>query len=61
MEKDYCTREYLLDQIKTKILSIKEVLYPEYELLFIFDNTTSHAIFAKDILQFAYINKKPSN
>ena len=47
-----------MDQIKTKALPIKEVLYPRYELLFMFDNATSHAIYAKDALQVAYINKR---
>lgn len=41
-----------------KVLPIKEVLYLKYELLFIFDNyATSHAIYAKDVLQVMYMNK----
>ena len=44
---------------KTKALPIGEALYPEYELLFMFDNATSHAIYANDALQIAHINKGP--
>lgn len=47
-----------MDQIKTKALPIKEVLYPRYELLFMFDIAISHAIYAKYALQVAYINKR---
>lgn len=42
--------EHLLDQIKTKVLLIKEALYLRYELLFIFDNTISYVIYAKNAL-----------
>lgn len=34
-----------------------KVLYPRYEILFIFDITISHAVYTKNALQFAYINK----
>ncbi len=51
MEKDYYTGEYLLDQIINKALPIVESLYPGYELLFRFDNATSHSIYVKDLLQ----------
>ena len=37
---------------------MREVLYLKYELLFIFDNAISHIIYAKNILQIKYINKK---
>lgn len=57
MEKRYWTSKYLLDQIQNKALSIKKVLSPNYKLLFIFDNTISHAIYAKDTLQVENINK----
>ena len=50
MEERYWTGEYLLDQIKSKVLPIAEVLYSGYELLFIFDNAISHAIYTKDVL-----------
>lgn len=61
MEKDYWTKEYLLDQIKTKALPIGKALYLKYELLFIFNNATNYAIYAKDVLQVIYINKRFSN
>ncbi len=51
--------KYLLDQIKNKALPIAEALYPGYELLLLFDNTTSYAIYAKDVLQVVHINKGP--
>ena len=51
MEEGYWTGEHLLDIIKTKALPIGEALYSGYELLFIFDNVISHAIYAKDALQ----------
>ena len=59
MEEEYWTGKYLLDQIKSKALSIAEALYLRYELLFIFDNAISYTIYAKDVLQVAHINKSP--
>lgn len=59
MKEKYWTGEHLLDQIKSKALLIAEALYPRYKLLFIFDNTTSHTIYAKDELQVAHMNKGP--
>ena len=59
MEERYWTGKHLLDQIKSKALPIAEALYPEYEILFMFDNATSHAIYAKDALQVAQMNKGP--
>lgn len=57
MEEGYWISEYLLEQIKAKALPIAEALYSGYELLFKFDNATSHAIYAKNILQVMHINK----
>ena len=59
MEEGYWTGEHLLEQIKAKALPIAEALYPGYELLFMFDNATSHAIYAKDALQVTHMNKGP--
>ena len=59
MEQGYWTGEHLLDQIQAKALPIGEALYLGYELLFMFDNATSHAIYAKDALQVAQMNKGP--
>ena len=57
MEQGYWTGEYLLDQIQTKALPIGEALYTGYELFFMFDNATSHVVYAKDVLQVAYMTK----
>ena len=40
----------LLDQLANKALPIPQFLYPGYDLIFLFDNATSHAIYAKDAL-----------
>lgn len=40
-----------------KALPIAEVLYPGYELLSMFDNATSHLIFAKNGLWVGSMNK----
>lgn len=56
MEEEYWTGKYLLDQIKSKILSIVEALYLGYKLLFLFDNTTNHTIYTKNLLKVAYMN-----
>ena len=40
-----------------KALSIAEALYPGYSFLFLFDNTTSYSVYAKDILQVKDMNK----
>ena len=34
-------------------------MYPGYELLFMFNNATNHAIYAKSILKVAHMNKEP--
>ena len=58
-KEGYWTGEYLLDQIVKKTLPIGEALYPGYELLFLFDNVTSHSIYAPDALQVTHMNKGP--
>ena len=40
-----------------KPLPTGETLYPGYALLFLFDNATSHSIYALDALQVAHMNK----
>ena len=40
-----------------KALPIAEALYPGYSLLFLFDNATSHSVYAKDVLQVKDMNK----
>lgn len=44
-------------QVVSKALPIAEALYPGYLLLFLFDNATSHSIYAKDVLQVKDMNK----
>lgn len=39
------------------MLPIAKALYPGYSLLFLFDNATSHSVYAKDALQVKNINK----
>ncbi len=58
-EEKYWTEKHLLDQIVKKALPIGEALYLVYTLLFLFDNTTSHSIYALDVLQIVQMNKKP--
>ena len=58
-EEGYWTGEHLLDQITKKALPIAQALFPGYELLFMFDNATSHSIYAKDALQVTHMNKGP--
>src|SRR5947208_3955480 len=41
----------LLQQIFDRALPIAEALYPGYELLFLFDNATSHSTYAEDALR----------
>lgn len=53
----YWTGDHLLQQIVDKALPIAEILYPGYELLFMFDNATSHSVYAKDALRVGNMNK----
>jgi len=56
-EDGYWDGERLLHQIVTMALPIAEALYPGYDLLFLFDNATSHLIYAKDALRTTHMNK----
>lgn len=53
----YWNGEHLLKQVVKKAMPIGEALYPGYQLLFLFDNATSHLVFAFDALQVDEINK----
>ena len=44
-------------QVMKKALLIAEALYPGYSLFFLFDNATSHSVYAKDALQVKDMNK----
>lgn len=46
----YWDRAKLYKQIVNKALFIAKILYFEYSLLFLFNNTISHLGYAKDVL-----------
>ena len=48
----------LHQQVVSKALPIAKALYPGYSLFYLFDNATSHAIYAKDALQVQNMNKR---
>lgn len=48
--KGYWDRFKLVKQVVHKILLITEALYQGYLLVFLFNNTTSHSIFAQNAL-----------
>lgn len=54
----YYNRIKLYKQVVEKALSIIKVFYLRYSLCFLFDNITSHFIYAKDILQIKDMNKR---
>lgn len=56
-EYGYWDGAKLYQQVVKKALSIAEALYPGYSFLFLFDNATSHSIYAKDALQTKDMNK----
>ncbi len=47
----------MADQLKTKAILVFEKLYPNYQLLFIFDNSSGHASLPKDVLNARKIAK----
>lgn len=49
--KGYCNGPKLYKQVVNKALPITKALYPGYSLLFLFDNKTSHSMFAQDALR----------
>ena len=48
----------LLRQAIERALPIAEALYPGYNLLFLFDNATSHSTYADDALRASEMNKR---
>lgn len=48
----------MLNNITNKVSPITQILFPEYELLFMFDNAKRHSIHVKNVLQVVHINKK---
>ena len=53
----YWDGQKLLEQIERKAIPIAEALYPGYQFLFLFDNATSHSVYAKDALIASKMNK----
>jgi len=47
----------LLEQVVNKALPIAEALFPGYSLFFLFDNATSHSVYAEDALRTTKMNK----
>jgi hypothetical protein len=56
-EDGYWDGSKLLEQVLNQALPIAESLYPGYQLLFLFDNATSHSVYADDALQASKMNK----
>lgn len=57
IEEGYWIGEHFLDQSQKKALSIPKALYPSYILLFILNNSTSHLVYTKDVLQVVNMKK----
>ena len=47
----------LLKQVTEKALPIAQFLYPGFDLIFLFDNATSHCVYAEDALRVANMGK----
>ena len=43
----------MVKQVTEKALPIAQFLYPGYDLVFMFDNATSHSVYAEDALRVA--------
>ena len=56
-ENNYWNRAKVVNQIWEKTLPIAQALYSRYQIIFMFDNAKSHAVFAKDALQVGSISK----
>ena len=54
---EYWDEAKLHKQVVNKALFIAEAFYLRYSLLFLFDNATSHLVYAKDALQVQEMNK----
>ena len=60
-QEDYWIAEHFLEQIKCKAIPIFETLYPNYVVVFAFDNSSNHAAFRKDALVASRINLNPND
>ena len=56
-EEGYWDGKMLLGQAVHRALPIAEALYPGYKFLFLFDNATSHSVYASDVLRASKMNK----
>ena len=56
-DEGYWDGKMIVQQATDKALPIAETLYPGYSFLFLFDNATSHAIYADDALRVGKMNK----
>ena len=54
---EYWDGAKLHQQVVKKALPIAETLYLDYSVLFLFDNATSHSVYAKNALQARDMNK----
>ena len=55
---DYWNEAKVVNQIWQKALPIAQALYPGYQIIFMFDNAKSHAVFAKKVLRVESISKR---
>ena len=60
-QEGYWDGARLLRQLTEKALPIAQFLYPGYDLIFLFDNAKSHAIYAKDALRVSNMAKGEGN
>ena len=58
-QEGYWTFEYLLKQIKSKVILIFEVKFSDTTAVFAFDNSTNHVAYAKDALVASRMNLGP--
>ena len=56
-EEGYWEGIHLFCQVKKQVLPITTALYPNYQYLFLFDNTTSHPIYMENAVCVQKINK----
>src|SRR6516162_8916615 len=56
-QEGYWDGACLLKQVTEKALPIAQFLYPGYDLVFMFDNATSHSVYADDALRVANMGK----
>lgn len=57
--KGYWDEVKLVKQVKEKAFPIAKALYPGYSLLFLFNNATSHSVYAADVFSIKNMSKKP--